>query len=148
MRGYLLDVNVLIALFDPLHPHHDAAHAWFAENRAQGWATCAATIKGCVRVMSSPAYPSRVPLAQAVEMLRALCAAPDHHYWPLSPALSDAALIQPELIPGPKQITDVHLLATAIQHQGQLVTFDRTIAWRAVIGAKHSDLILPPATAS
>ena len=143
MLGYLLDVNVLIALFDPLHPHHDAAHAWFAENRAQGWATCATTVNGCIRVMSSPAYPSRVPLAQAVEMLRTLCAAPDHHYWPLAPALTDATLIHPEQIPGPKQITDVHLLATALQHQGKLVTFDRTIAWRAVVSAKQSDLVLP-----
>jgi predicted nucleic acid-binding protein len=25
---YLLDVNVLIALFDSAHAHHDAAHRW------------------------------------------------------------------------------------------------------------------------
>jgi len=26
---FLLDVNVLIALFDPLHVQHEAAHQWF-----------------------------------------------------------------------------------------------------------------------
>jgi predicted nucleic acid-binding protein len=25
----LLDVNVLVALFDPVHTHHEAAHQWF-----------------------------------------------------------------------------------------------------------------------
>ncbi len=27
MTVYLLDVNVLLALSDPMHLHHDAAHA-------------------------------------------------------------------------------------------------------------------------
>ena len=39
----LLDVNVLVALFDPMHSNHEAAHEWFAENRAAGWATCPLT---------------------------------------------------------------------------------------------------------
>ena len=30
MTRFLLDVNVLIALVDPAHVQHDAAHAWFA----------------------------------------------------------------------------------------------------------------------
>ena len=29
----LLDVNVLIALFDPAHIDHDEAHRWFGLNR-------------------------------------------------------------------------------------------------------------------
>ena len=29
----LLDVNILVALFDPMHVHHEAAHEWFARNR-------------------------------------------------------------------------------------------------------------------
>jgi len=145
--GFLLDVNVLIALFDPAHPHHDAAHEWFAANRSQGWATCAITVNGCVRVLSASAYPSRVPLSEAVHMLREFCSAVDHHYWPLAPSLADASLINPALIPGPKQITGVHLLATAIQQGGKLVTFDRTVAWRAVAGAKAADLVVPEALA-
>ena len=45
-RPALLDVNVLIALFDETHVHHEAAHDWFADNRAAGWATCAITRTG------------------------------------------------------------------------------------------------------
>lgn len=33
MKPTLPDVNVLIALLDPLHVHHERAHAWFAEAR-------------------------------------------------------------------------------------------------------------------
>jgi predicted nucleic acid-binding protein len=31
----LLDVNILVALFDPMHVHHEAAHEWFARNRSK-----------------------------------------------------------------------------------------------------------------
>jgi len=39
----LLDVNVLVALFDALHAHHEITHQWFATNRASGWAACPLT---------------------------------------------------------------------------------------------------------
>ncbi|MDQ6665287.1 MAG: hypothetical protein M3Z23_12940, partial [Acidobacteriota bacterium] len=52
----LLDVNVLVALFDPAHPSHEDAHRWFSRHRAQGWAACAVAINGCIRVPSNPAY--------------------------------------------------------------------------------------------
>ena len=50
----LLDVNVLVALFDPDHVHHEAAHVWFAATRGAGWATCPLTENGVVRVLSNP----------------------------------------------------------------------------------------------
>ena len=31
MTTYLLDVNLLLALTDPMHIHHESAHRWFAE---------------------------------------------------------------------------------------------------------------------
>jgi hypothetical protein len=40
MKGYRLDVNLLIALAWPNHPQHARAHAWFAKERAKGWRTC------------------------------------------------------------------------------------------------------------
>ncbi len=30
MTAHLLDVNVLLALSDPMYIHHEAAHRWFA----------------------------------------------------------------------------------------------------------------------
>ena len=32
MTVYLLDINVLLALLDPMHLHHEPSHQWFAEN--------------------------------------------------------------------------------------------------------------------
>ena len=51
----LLDVNVIIALLDPSHVHHERAHEWFGayrESKAGGWATCPIVETGVVRVVS------------------------------------------------------------------------------------------------
>ena len=53
-RPALLDVNVLVALFDPDHVHHDLAHDWFADQRVRGWATSAVTENGLIRVLTNP----------------------------------------------------------------------------------------------
>jgi len=45
-RVALLDVKLLVALFDPDHVHHEAAHGWFAGARSGGWATCPLTENG------------------------------------------------------------------------------------------------------
>src|SRR6476469_7284495 len=54
----LLDVNALIALIDEEHVHHDRIVAWLseAENLPHGFATCALTQLGLIRVMSSKGY--------------------------------------------------------------------------------------------
>ena len=52
----LLDVNVLVALFQPDHVHHELAHDWFAENRRAGWATCPITETGLVRLLANPRF--------------------------------------------------------------------------------------------
>lgn len=43
MTDFLLDVNVLIALSDPMHIHHESAHHWFAKDGRKAWATCPLT---------------------------------------------------------------------------------------------------------
>lgn len=54
----LLDVNVLVALLVPEHQHHDAAIEWFAAEANQGWATCAVTELGVIRVCAQlPGVP-------------------------------------------------------------------------------------------
>lgn len=143
MSACLLDVNVLIALFDPLHPHHEAAHGWFAQNRKRGWATCPLTINGCVRVLSAPAYPSvEMTPAEIVSYLRILCSAPEHEFWEDNISLLDESVFRPRLI-GHRNITDVYLLGLAIRRDGVFVTFDRSIPPRAVVGgsAKHLEVV-------
>ena len=68
-RPALLDVNVLVALFDPDHVHHDLAHDWFADHRSRGWATCPITENGVIRVLANPAYGS--PVTGTAEIGRA-----------------------------------------------------------------------------
>jgi predicted nucleic acid-binding protein len=43
MTIYLLDVNLLLALSDPMHIHHESAHRRFAEKCRQFWATSSIT---------------------------------------------------------------------------------------------------------
>jgi len=137
----LLDVNVLIALFDPSHPQHEEAHEWFGRNRKRGWATCSITINGCVRIISSPAYRSvEATAAEVILRLRTLCSSPDHHSWNDDLSLLDAAIFRPEAIVNHAQITDIHLLALAIRRGGRLATFDRSIPLKPVIGAKSENL--------
>jgi predicted nucleic acid-binding protein len=42
---------------------------------------------------------------------------------------------------GPAQITDIYLLALAVQHGGRFVTFDTAISRDAVKGASASHLL-------
>jgi len=48
---YLLDVNLLVALFDRRHLNHEAAHDWFARRGIDSWATCPITENGFLRVI-------------------------------------------------------------------------------------------------
>lgn len=139
----LLDVNVLVALFDPMHVHHEKAHHWFGLNRKSGWATCPITINGCVRVLSNPAYPtvSATP-SEVAERLLELCGTPDHHFWADNVSLTDNSLFRWELIAGHQKITDVYLLGLAVRHHGRLVTFDRSIPVKAVHGAERGHVVV------
>jgi hypothetical protein len=141
----LLDVNVLMSLLDPEHPHHEDAHRWFSLHRNRGWATCPLTINGCVRVLSNPAYPTtKSTPAEALSLLRVMCSTSDHHSWNDSVSLLDPEIFRPHWITGPKQITAIYLLGLAVRHHGKLATFDRSIPVNTVIGAGPRSLELLP----
>lgn len=137
----LLDVNVLVALFDPAHPNHEDAHRWFGRNRKHAWATCAVTINGCIRVLSSPSYPTvDATPAEAASRLRVLCGASEHRFWRESVSLLDGGLFRLEAVTGHRQVTDMYLLGMAVRHGGRLATFDRSIPLKAVRGARAEHL--------
>ena len=74
MTTFLLDINVLLALSDPLHIQHEAAHQWFAQEGKKSWATCPLTENGFVRIASHPQYPNRPGDALMVlAILRKFC---------------------------------------------------------------------------
>lgn len=137
MKSALLDVNVLVALFDPAHPDHEDAHAWFARSRRHGWATCPLTINGCARVLSNPGYPTvEATTSEVLERLKALTASPEHQFWADDVSLLDTSVFRAQAIAGHRQITDVYLLGLAVHHGGRLATFDASIPIRSVVGAK------------
>jgi uncharacterized protein len=141
-RVALLDVNVLVALFDPDHVHHDLAHDWFADHRASGWATCALTENGLIRVISNPRYQPDAPRpAAALDSLKRFCASGHHHFWTESMSLRDESLFVLNAARGHGQLTDMYLLGLAKKMNGSLVTFDRSIPLAAVKGATPEHLL-------
>ncbi len=145
----LLDVNVLVALFDPDHVHHDLAHDWFTDNRSDGWATCPITENGFIRVLSNPTYGSRVTRPdELVARLKKFCASGHHSFWADAVSLRDGRLFNVAFAAGHRQVTDVYLLGLAVSMRGRLVTFDAGIPRRAVVGAtRHSLQVIAPADA-
>lgn len=122
----LLDVNVLLALFDRWHVNHSTAHQWFGDSGRFDWATCSQTELGLIRVLSNPAFPglSLTP-REATTRLARFCAAGGHHFWPddVAPRVSLDGELRMHL-QGHKQVTDFHLAALADRYGGQLVTLD------------------------
>lgn len=138
----LLDVNVLIGLLDADHVAHGATWSWFDEHASAGWASCPITQNGCIRILSHPSYPNARSVAEVVNRLRKATADSRHEFWSDAHSVLDEALIDVERVHGPKQLTDVYLLALAVRHHGCLVTFDRSIAISAVKGASARHLVV------
>lgn len=137
----LLDVNVLVALFDRDHIHHEVAHDWFSDHRSFGWATCPLTENGLVRILSNPAYlPAAERPAVTRDRLRKFCQSGHHAFWADEVSLCDPMIFSSALPVASSQITDVYLLALARHHGGSLATFDRRIPIKAVSGATADDL--------
>ena len=138
----LLDVNVLIALLDADHSLHPSASEWFASRARAGWASCPITQNGCVRIMSHPGYPNALSVRAVTERLREACASALHEFWPDDVSLLDAKIVDAARIHGPRQLTDLYLLALAVRHGGQFITFDAAVARDAVKGAEKKHLLL------
>ena len=129
MKGYLLDTNLLIALFWPSHERHELAVNWFTRHRAKGWATCPFTQAGFVRIVSNPAFSrDSVQPREAIQVLSANTAAADHTFWPAELSFAEAVAYAGVRLLGHQQTTDAYLLGLAIRRGGVLATLDQRIA--------------------
>ena len=138
----LLDVNVLIALLDAEHLHHEQARRWLRDNIGDGWATCPITQNGCLRIMSQPGYSNPLPVPLVAERLREAADTAQHRFW-----ADDISLLQPGIVDwrqviGAKQLTDIYLLALAVKMSGRFVTFDARIAPSVVPEARQQHLLV------
>lgn len=122
----LPDVNVLVALTNPSHQHHQVAHHWLAG--VARFATTPVTESGLVRLLLNRAVTGQVVTGrQAVEILRGLRAHQRATFLPDASSLA-TAIIDMVGLAGHRQATDFHLVNLAASHGVTLVTFDRRIA--------------------
>ena len=140
MRRALLDVNVLLALLDSDHVDHARARDWLDQQIAAGWASCAITEDGFVRILSQPRYPSPVSPMEAIELLSRAGDTVHHAFWPCDVSVLDAGVVDRSRLHGSRQVTDAYLLALAVAHDGRFVTFDRSLSLTAVPGATADHL--------
>lgn len=126
--GFLLDVNVLIAMAWPTHRDHEKVQEWLAHHAREGWATCPLTQTGFVRILSNPAFSANAltPM-DALTLLRANLAHPAHRFWADEISLVDSLQPLAQKLAGHQQVTDVYLLGLAMHKKGKLVTRDRGV---------------------
>ena|ERR1051325_10737366 len=127
-RPLLLDVNVLIALFDSAHLNHAAVHNWFTQAKTRGWRTCPITENGLLRILSNPAYPNGpLPISDLAQRLEEFkMSSTDHAFWPDDFSASQWLFESGRTLPSAK-LTDAYLLGLAARHSGTLATFDLRI---------------------
>lgn len=145
-QNYLLDLNVLIALLDPIHQHYRATQDWFISSGHDHVGLCPITEMGFLRVTTNPAYrPAPRTMEEAIAILQALSghprfAHPLHGYWEIKDRWTDLTARFAGRIKGHQQVTDAYLLGLAIKEDGALVTFDKRIQYMA--GAEFSRNVL------
>ncbi|HEX3564424.1 MAG TPA: type II toxin-antitoxin system VapC family toxin [Acidimicrobiales bacterium] len=140
MSRALLDINVLLALLDGDHTDHRRARRWMEQEIADGWASCAITQNGFVRILSQARYPSPVSPSKAMDLLEAATNTAHHEFWDCSVSILDSSLIDRSRIHGPRQVTDAYLLALAAERGGRFVTFDQSVSLSAVTSATEEHL--------
>jgi uncharacterized protein len=138
----LLDVNVLIALLDADHVHHARASSWLHDNIRGGWASCAITQNGCIRIMSQPSYPSALSAARVAQRLREATETAAHTFVSGDLSLLDAERFDTDQLLGHRQVTDAYLLGLASAHDCRLATFDGAMPSRVVRSASPAQLVV------
>lgn len=122
MSAWLPDGNVLIALSNDHHVHHQPARRWFAASTLP-FATCPITQGTLLRtLMSTRAVPDA---ASAMRILDRLTSHARHRFWPDD---LDYAQVPLKGVLGHRQVTDAYLAALARRHEARLATFDRGLA--------------------
>jgi predicted nucleic acid-binding protein len=92
--------------------------------------------------MSSPSYPNPLPVQAVIEHLAEACGHDIHEFWPDEVSVLNSDTVDSTRIHGPRQLTDIYLLALAVQHAGRLVTFDTGIPLAAVRNATAQNLLV------
>ncbi|MGB6595837.1 MAG: TA system VapC family ribonuclease toxin [Candidatus Acidiferrum sp.] len=126
--GFLLDVNVLIAMAWPAHSAHEKVQEWLSRHAREGWATCPLTQTAFVRIISNPAFsPNALAPGDAATLLQANVGHPSHRFWADELSFNQVLEVLAPRLAGHQQVTDCYLLGLAIHKKGKLATMDRAI---------------------
>lgn len=139
---HLLDANVLIALGDPTHVHHGRVQHWFHSQPGRAWATCPLTENAFLRIIGGVNYPGMNGDPQALRtVLNQMCSFPGHQFWGDDITLRDIKVFP--ALPVARHLTDVYLLALAVEHRARLATLDHRIDLNLVPGGTSSCFLIP-----
>ncbi|MCO7219134.1 TA system VapC family ribonuclease toxin [Klenkia sp. PcliD-1-E] len=136
----LPDVDVLLALTNPAHQHHDRAHSWFAGTR--WFATTPLAETALVRLLMNRTVTGQdVSAGQALDILRGVRADDRATFLPDDTSLSTTGV---DLIglAGHRQVIDLHLVGLAARHDCVLVTLDRRIPGALAEADRHLVTVL------
>ncbi len=140
----LADINVLLARFDRKHPNHERVNRFFVRKEIEAVATCPLTENGFVRIFANPAYltgPGN--FGEALTQLRRIRTIPGHRFIPDDLTIDSPSAFTNLSTIGPKQLTDLYLLALAVRHKTRFVTFDEKIPAHLVKGGSTACLVIP-----
>jgi toxin-antitoxin system PIN domain toxin len=141
--AYLLDINVLIARVDPWHEHHERAKIWLNARPDAGIVTCPLTENGFLRIYGHPSYPNGPGgPGVALEELRMIRSLPTHQFITDSLSIDDPDSFHSFSSIGPRQITDLYLLALAAKQRMSFVTFDTSIPADRVVGGSAALVVI------
>ena len=135
----LLDVNVLISLLDANHEHHPAVMGWFGQNNDR-WASCPTTQNGYLRIVTLERYGNTISINEAIRRLSRAVSTPDHDFLSDNISLLNPQHVAHRHIQGPKQFTDIYLLALSVSHGSRFVTLDGGVPRAAVPQATNASM--------
>lgn len=140
----LLDVNVLIALFDNEHKYHDLVTDWLIDYTDLGnrWASCPITQNGCLRIVSLPKYPNRFDIVVIQSQLAKATGHHNHVFLPDDISLTQTNLVDWRKVQGHNQLTDIYLLVLAQKHQAKFVTLDNRLELAILPRINKSEVIV------
>jgi len=138
MTGFLLDVNVLIAVMWPAHESHAQVGEWFSRHARQGWATCPFTQAAFVRLVSNPAFSrDAVTPQEAISLLSTNLKHRYHRFWGDEISFAEAVELFRGRVVGHRQVSDAYLLGLAIHKKGKLATLDRAVMTLLPLDSPH-----------
>jgi uncharacterized protein len=127
--SYLFDVNALLALGWDKHEHHSTVCNWLDVYGHLGWASCAITQAGFVRLSAQVQVITgkKKSPEEASKVLSSFLKMSNHSVLPLDFDHRAVVAACTGGIVGHRQITDAYLLTLAIRKGCKLLTFDQGI---------------------